>query len=166
VTGTVISAPLVAIAAKVPAHKRLIANLGATLAPRLRLANEINPMVLSRDQEVGRAYAADSLVGKRVSTRWFAEALKAMEEVKARAGKIQTPLFMMHGSEDKLASCEATKHLFQRLASPDKELKIYEGFYHELFNEPEKQEVYKRVTDWLDKRVLKDPQASAQSAPG
>jgi alpha-beta hydrolase superfamily lysophospholipase len=154
VTGAVLSAPLAAIASKVPAHKLLIAKLGATLFPRLRMRNEINPAVLSRDVEIGRAYAADPLVGKMVSTRWFAEAVKAMDELKKEASQITMPVLVMHGTADKLANVEATKNLFDTLASTDKRLKIYEGYFHELFNEPEKQEIYERVADWLELRVM------------
>ena len=156
VTGAVISAPLVEIAAKVPAHKLFIGKIGAAIAPRLRLANEINPMILSRDPEVGRAYAADPLVGKLVSTRWFVEASKAMAEFKREAMRIRTPLLVMHGTEDRLASPQATKEVFEKFAANDKELKIYEGYYHELFNEPEKQEVFARVTDWLNRHCEND----------
>jgi alpha-beta hydrolase superfamily lysophospholipase len=154
IEGAVISAPLIEIAAKVPPHKLLLARASAALFPRLRMKNEIDPMVLSRDAEIGRAYAADPLVGKMVSTRWFLEALGAMEELRRQAAQITLPVFVMHGTEDRLANVEATKRLFETLASGDKELKIYEGYYHELFNEPEKQEIYERLTDWLDKRRL------------
>jgi acylglycerol lipase len=153
VEGAIISAPLIEVAVPVPAHKLMIARLGARMAPRLRLDNEINTAHLSRDPEVGRAYAADPLVNRKVSTRWFAEATRAMEEVARRASEIKTPILVMHGTEDRLASVEATKRLFENVGTSDKELVIYPGFYHELFNEPEKQEVFERLSDWLDKRA-------------
>ena len=152
-SGAVISAPLIEVAVPVPAHKLMIARVGARMAPRFRLDNEINPADLSRDPEVGRAYAADPLVNRKVSTKWFAEATRAMQEVAERASQITTPLIVMHGSEDRLASVDATRRVFERIPASDKELVIYPGFYHELFNEPEKQEVFERVTDWLDRRV-------------
>jgi len=152
VAGAIISAPLIEVAVPVPAHKLMIARVGARMAPRLRLDNEINPANLSRDPEVGRAYAADPLVNRKVSTKWFTEATRAMHEVAEWAPKIKTPILVMHGTEDRLASVGATKRLFESIGSSDKELVIYPGFYHELFNEPEKQEVFERVTTWLDKR--------------
>jgi acylglycerol lipase len=148
--GAVISAPLIAIAGHVPAHKLLIARVGARVAPRLRLDNEINPGALSRDPEVGRAYEADPLVHHQVSTRWFAEAVRAMEEVKQWAPQITLPVLVMHGSEDRLADAAATSQLFERIGSADKELIIYPGYYHELFNEPEKADIFERVTLWLN----------------
>lgn len=153
VDAAVISAPLIAVAVPVPAHKLMIARVGARMAPRLRLNNEINPAVLSRDPEVGRAYAADPLVNRKVSTKWFAEARRAMEEVARWAPQIKTPVLVMHGTDDRLASVGATKKLFEHIGSSDKELVIYSGFYHELFNEPEKQQVFERVTEWLEKRT-------------
>jgi len=150
VTGAVLSAPLISVAVEVPAHKVMMARVGARLMPKLRLDNEIDPAHLSRDPEVGIAYAKDPLVNRLVSAKWFAEATKAMQEVVAWAGDIKTPLLVMHGTEDRLASVEATKSLFEAVGSSDKELVILPGFYHEIFNEPEKETVYERVSDWLE----------------
>jgi alpha-beta hydrolase superfamily lysophospholipase len=154
VAGAIISAPLIRVAAPIPAYKLMIARVSARLAPRLRLNNELDPATLSRDPEVGRAYAADPLVNRKVSARWFAEATRAMEEVKEMASQINLPLLIMHGTKDRIASVDATRKLFERIGSSDKELEIYEGFYHELFNEPEKLEVFERVTAWLDRRAV------------
>ncbi len=151
-SGAIISAPLIEVAVPVPAHKLMIARVSARIAPRMRLNNEINPSNLSRDPEVGRAYAADPLVNRKVSGKWFAEATRAMQEVAEWAPRITTPLLVMHGTDDRLASVHATRRMFERIESPDKELVIYPGFYHELFNEPEKQDVFERVTEWLETR--------------
>jgi alpha-beta hydrolase superfamily lysophospholipase len=153
VAGAAISAPLLGVAVKVPAHKTLIGRLGARLAPRLRMKNEIDPAHLSRDPRVGEAYAADPLVGKLVSTRWFAEVLGAMERTRAALDRVWAPVLVMHGSEDRLASLEATVACFERIGASDKELAVYDGFYHELFNEPEKEEIFDRVASWIGARI-------------
>jgi alpha-beta hydrolase superfamily lysophospholipase len=150
IAGAVLSAPLLAVAIKVPAHKAMIARVGAHVAPRLKLDNEIDPAVLSRDPEIGKAYASDPLVHHVVSPRWFAEATAAMEEAMIAAPAVQTPLLVMHGTEDRLANVDATRETYTRIGSLDKQLKIYPGYYHELFNEPEKKEIYQTVADWLD----------------
>ncbi len=154
VDGAAISAPLMALASPVPPVKRLVGAISATLAPRFRMKNGINPAHLSRDKTVGQAYVADPLVNNLVSARWFAEATKAMEEVQHKAPQITAPVLLMHGTADRLASCAATKTLFQRLASADKRLKIYDGYFHELFNEPEKEEVFNRIMSWLEIRAF------------
>ena len=153
VAGGVISAPLIAVAAHVPVHKLMIARVGARIAPRLQLGNEIDPSVLSRDIEVGNAYAADPLVNRVVSPRWFNEATRAMDEAKQLAPLITAPLLIMHGTDDKLASVDATKKFFELIGSADKQLAIFQGYYHELFNEPEKRQIFEQVSEWLDRRV-------------
>jgi len=153
ISGTVVSAPLIDVAVPVPAHKLMIARVGARMAPRMRLDNEINPSYLSRDPEVGRAYAADPLVNRKVSAKWFAEAQQAMHEAEEWAPQIKIPVLVMHGTEDRLASVEATRRIFEQIGSDDKELEILSGYYHELFNEPERHEIFKRVTKWLGKRA-------------
>jgi alpha-beta hydrolase superfamily lysophospholipase len=153
VAGAAISSPLIGMAATVPAFKLMIANVSAHMSPRLRLDNGLDPAALSRDPEVGKAYAADPLVNRKVSARWFVEASRAMEEVKRMAPEVTLPLLVMQGTMDKIASVEATKTLFEAIGSSDKEIEIYEGLYHELFNEPEKLEVFERLTAWLDRRA-------------
>jgi alpha-beta hydrolase superfamily lysophospholipase len=152
VAAAAISAPLIGLASPPPVHKLIIGRVAARLAPHFRLNNEINPAVLSRDPEVGKAYANDPLVNRKVSANWFAEATHAMEELNEWAPRITLPLIVMHGTDDRLASVDATKRFFERIGSSDKELVIYPGFYHELFNEPEKQDVFTRVSEWIDKR--------------
>ena len=151
--GAVVSAPLIGVAARVPPHKLMIGKLSAALMPRLTLNNEIDPSVLSRDENVGLAYAADPLVHRVVSAKWFAEATRAMEDVVRRAPEMTLPVLIMHGTEDKLASYEATARLYPSIGSKDKEFVTYTGYYHELFNEPEKQEVFTKVTDWISSRL-------------
>ena len=153
VAGAVISAPLIGAAVAIPVHKLMIARVSARLSPRLRLDNELDPATLSRDPEVGKAYSADPLVNRKISARWFAEVTRAMEEVKLLASSITTPLLIMQGTKDQIVNPDASRKFFDQISSSDKELEIYEGFYHELFNEPEKHQVFARVTKWLNQRT-------------
>jgi alpha-beta hydrolase superfamily lysophospholipase len=59
----------------------------------------------------------------------------------------------MHGSRDCLVPVEASKMLFEGLGVQDKTLKIYDGMLHEIFNEVEKEKVFRDLADWLNKHV-------------
>jgi alpha-beta hydrolase superfamily lysophospholipase len=59
----------------------------------------------------------------------------------------------MHGTEDQLAAPEGSRLLYERVASADKTLKLYEGLHHEILNEPEKDQVIADIVDWLDARI-------------
>jgi len=153
IAGAVVSAPLLGFAVRIPRVKLAIGRASALVAPRLRMANEIDPGVLSRDLEVGRAYARDPLVHRLVSARWFSETARAMDEILVMAPAIKAPVLLMHGTDDKLASVDATRRVFDRIGSRDKQLIVYPGFYHELFNEPEKLGVFGTAGDWLSRRL-------------
>jgi lysophospholipase len=63
---------------------------------------------------------------------------------------ISLPLLILHGSDDRLADSEGSKSLYQRAQSSDKTLKLYEGFYHEVMNEPEKETVLVDIVEWME----------------
>lgn len=150
VDGMVISAPLLGVAAPIPLAKLMIGRMAAWWMPRLRLHNGLDPSHLSRSPEVAPAYTADPLVNFRVSARWFAEATKTMSEVMEAAPRIRLPMLILQGSGDRIASPGATEQFVRRLGSSDKEFGLCPGLYHELFNEPEKHEIYDRVSRWLE----------------
>lgn len=106
---------------------------------------------ISRDPLVVAKYMEDPLVNKgKLSSRMLAELMASMDDLKDRAAKINIPLFIMHGSGDVMTSPAGSELLHQTISSEDKALKIYPGLFHEIFNEPERQEVYADVISWLD----------------
>jgi alpha-beta hydrolase superfamily lysophospholipase len=63
--------------------------------------------------------------------------------------EIKLPILIMHGSVDRLSDPAGSKLLYERVSSKDKTLKLYDGFYHEIFNEPEHKQVMADVETWL-----------------
>jgi alpha-beta hydrolase superfamily lysophospholipase len=105
---------------------------------------------LSRDPAVVQAYISDPLVHKgKITARLAAEMLKAMQRVSAEATKITLPIMVVQGSADRLVDPAGAQMLYDAVSSADKEIRIYDGFYHEVFNEPEHDEVLRDVEIWL-----------------
>lgn len=155
VWGAILVAPPYRIAVPVPKVKIFAAKALSNVVPTLALANEVDPALLSRDPAVGRAYATDPLVERKATVRWGAELLGAIDMVNARASEVQVPYLLLHGSGDKITSHEGSKEFHAKTASADKTLKIYEGFFHELHNEPEgeRAKVFADAIAWLDARA-------------
>jgi lysophospholipase len=59
----------------------------------------------------------------------------------------------MHGTKDRLVSAGGSKLLAERIGSVDKTLTLYDGLFHEIFNEPERDQVLDDVVRWLDKHA-------------
>ena len=109
---------------------------------------------ISRDPAVVAEYFADPLVytGK-MSARLAAELFDAMAEVRSRAGEITLPILLLHGDADNVTAPEGSRFLNEHASSFDKELKLYPGLYHEIFNEPERDDVIGDVTNWIAKHL-------------
>ncbi|HET7690515.1 MAG TPA: alpha/beta hydrolase [Nocardioidaceae bacterium] len=133
--------------------ERAVAPLVSRFAPNLRVT-ALSADAISRDPAVIRAYVDDPLVytGK-VRARTGAEALAAVARVQERVGSLTLPLLAMHGSKDTLTSPSGSELVYERVRSDDKTLKLYDGLFHEIFNEPEQDSVLDDVVGWLDKRV-------------
>jgi len=56
----------------------------------------------------------------------------------------------MHGTADRLSHPASSQMLYERIGSADKTLKLYDGFYHETFNEPEHEQVFSDMETWLE----------------
>ena len=107
--------------------------------------------LVSRDKEVVDAYVNDPLVytGK-TTARLGAEMLAGMTRLLAERDTIRLPIILMHGTEDGLADPAGSQEMYDAVASEDKTLKFYEGFYHEIFNDFDKEVVLEDLQQWLD----------------
>lgn len=135
--------------------KLLIAKLLGTFMPTVTIQSGLDPTTISRDQEVVNAYVSDKLVHYNTSLGFGKAALSAIDLCFARAGEFTVPLLIMHGTADKLTYPSGSED-FARLASEhnkDVTLKLWDGLYHELHNEPEKAEVFKVMVEWVGKRL-------------
>ncbi len=157
----VVSGPCLGLAVKVPGWKAFLGRVMARVFPRLTMANEIDPGVLARNPEVGRRYMSDPHVCRVVSAGWFVELLRAMEETNGGADRIRAPVFILQGTADRLVDPSASRAFFERLADVPKEFRFLEGFYHELFQEDERHEVFSLIEDWLVTRGLIKPKVEA-----
>jgi alpha-beta hydrolase superfamily lysophospholipase len=79
--------------------------------------------------------------------------LRAARRVDSGIGTMSLPVLFMHGTADQLTPPEGSRDLYERVASPDKTLKLYDGLYHEILNEPERDEVIGDIAAWLDARA-------------
>lgn len=135
--------PLLALAAKV---------LGAVV-PGLP-AQELDVDAISRDPAVVAAYKEDPLVYHGKVPAGIGRALLLVgETMPQRAPALTAPLLVVHGEQDRLVAVAGSRRLVECVGSTDVELKIYPGLYHEVFNEPECEQVLDDVVSWITARL-------------
>ena len=135
-----------------PLLQKLAPILGKIL-PKLK-TEPLDKATLTRSEEVLDKYMKDPLVytsGTRARTG--AEVLGAIKKIQSKFEQLTLPYLGMHGTGEKLADPEGTKELYDRAQTDDKTLKLYEGLYHELVNEPEQKEVIKDMLQWMSERI-------------
>jgi alpha-beta hydrolase superfamily lysophospholipase len=146
--GVIATAPLLEPAFKPPAALLFIGKLMRSIYPGFSQNNQLDVNLVSRDELVVEAYTKDPLVHSKVTSETAIGMLNSGTDSLKNVGKINLPLLLTHGDKDGLTSHEATKQ-FASKASGDVTLKIWEGMYHELHNEPEKLEILEYIYQWI-----------------
>ncbi len=153
VVAATVSSPFLGLAIKVPALKVAAARLASKIHPKLALPNGIAAADISRDVEVITAYMSDPLNHHVATARWFTEAQAAQAYVAEHADRITIPMLWQIGGADRIADPEAAKRAAAR-AGGDKQVIVYDGLYHEIFNElaADRARVLDDLVGWLEKR--------------
>ena len=148
--GCVLSGPALRSDAEPPALVLALVRLISWLAPTAPLLG-LDPAGVSRDPDVVAAYVGDPLVHHgKATARLITELASTMRATLAAAPTIELPLLVMHGDADVLTSPAGSQALHEAARSADKTLKLYPGLYHEIFNEPERDQVLGDMSAWLE----------------
>ena len=155
IDGVIASSPGLGMVIKVPAVKNVLGQVMSFIWPGLLFGNELDATKISRDESVVNAYQNDPLVHDRVSARWFTEMLSTMEEVNRQASRIQIPVLMQVAGDDHLVSAQSSQQFFEKLTVTDKTLYMYDGLYHEVYNEldEQRQKVLSDLEAWLENHI-------------
>jgi alpha-beta hydrolase superfamily lysophospholipase len=109
---------------------------------------------ISRDPNIVDAYVRDPLNLKEFTTWLMSEVLiRGARWLMDQTPSYTSPCLILHGGGDQIVPPEQSKQFFERIGSRDKTLKIYDGLYHEILNEPEKETVIEDISAWMEARL-------------
>jgi alpha-beta hydrolase superfamily lysophospholipase len=146
--GLVLSAPALENSS-VPRAARPVLRALAAVAPRLR-AKVVDVNKISKDPAVVAAYHADPLVHHGHPTLGLSLALlNRFAVLPERARELRLPLLLLHGTADELTDPAGSLLLERTSGSPDQTVRWYEGLWHEVFNEPERERPLADLRQWL-----------------
>jgi acylglycerol lipase len=147
--GVIATGPMLRTAFEPPSWKVALGKIMYSIWPGLSMSNELDRRWISRDPEVVRAYNSDPLVHDRLTSRLGMDMLRTGLWALAHAEELPLPLLLMHGGADRIVSLDASRE-FADKAGNRCTLKIWDGLYHEIHNEPEKEQVFAYLLEWLN----------------
>src|SRR5580765_394966 len=123
------------------------------LAPHIHVFSLHNED-FSRDPNAVARMNNDPLIAKESQpAETAAELLKAAERLKANMPTFTVPVLIIHGTADKATRPAGSQYFYDHAASADKTLRLYEGHFHDLLNDVDKEKVMSDVQAWLDARI-------------
>ncbi|MFA0816100.1 MAG: lysophospholipase [Anaerofustis sp.] len=133
-------------------NKHIMGDLPLDMPADTYVPNALGDGVCS-DPAVIEAYVNDPLVEKQISVGLINCLYYATEWLKKNPQDFVDPVFLMHGCDDGLVSEKDSREFFSEIASKDKSLKIYAHLFHEIFNEPIRDEVMSEAILWIKKHI-------------
>lgn len=147
--GAVFSSPFLALNDDVPELLKKIAPVLGVVLP-LAPAGRVDNKGLSRDPKVVRTADEDPLAYHGyVAARTGAEFIRVIRDIQGAYGRITLPFLAVHGSADPIVPVSGARELYEKASSADKTLRIFDGGFHELWNDLDKEVFFQEVTDWL-----------------
>ena len=148
--GLVFSAPALQ-APPVPRAVRAVATALARVTPRLRRA-VVDIATISRDEAVVTDYRTDALVHQGHPTIALSLALaEQMTLLPARVRDLRLPLLVQHGTDDRICPPDGSRALAESVGTDDLTVRWYDGFWHEIYHEPERERPLADLREWLDR---------------
>jgi len=150
--GLVLSAPALQ-APPVPRAVRAVATALARVTPRLRRA-VVDLATISRDEAVVTDYRTDALVHQGHPTIALSLALaEQMTVLPARVRDLRLPLLVQHGTDDRICPPDGSRALAESVGTDDLTVRWYDGLWHEIYHEPERERPLADLREWLDRRA-------------
>ena len=151
ITGAIVTSPWLKLSFEPGKVKIAVASLMKYILPNLIQPSGLKPEHLSHDKKVVDKYTSDPLVHDKITVSLFHSAMNAGRHSIEHAAELRVPLLLMHGGDDLICSPEGSREFASRTSMA--ELKIWEGGYHEIHNEPFRNDVFAFIINWINKRL-------------
>ncbi|TFG06629.1 alpha/beta hydrolase [Candidatus Thorarchaeota archaeon] len=151
--GIMLSCPAVSETLDIGIGTRIGGQILSFLNLKRYFENEVDFEACCHDPEVIAEHENDPLRFDKVTPRFGIEGLKAAKEAFKLAPFIDRPALVQQAGDDKLVDPDKTREFFENLGSENKTWRFYEGLYHELHSEPQKDIVLGDMEKWLEERL-------------
>ena len=151
VRGAVLGSPAFDIKLYVPLAKSGL-KVWQKVQPGGFVNSYVRPGMLTHDAQEAEARRHDPLISPKISLRVLTSLRETANRIVQNASAIETPLLMLCAGNDYVVHHKAQKTFFDGLSSSVKEMVIYDGFYHEIFHEAERERPIAKAKAFIKER--------------
>lgn len=152
--GVILSSPCFGLAKYPPKWLNALGIAMNVIYPELRMNSGITVELATRNQDVRDADLNDTLYVTKVSVRWYRELIQAMKLVFMNIGKLpDVPMLVMQGGDDKIVNKTSVRDWFNQAPLSEKRFKEWNHCYHEIFNEPEREDIFEYAKDFVNSQL-------------
>ncbi|MBA3647940.1 MAG: alpha/beta hydrolase [Chitinophagales bacterium] len=148
IKGIIISSPWFRLPFDPPTFQVILGKIMMKIWPSFTQSSKIDTKSISSDPSEVKKYEEDPLIHDKISPMLFFPAIDAGIFAQEQSHKIHLPMLHFHGSKDRLTSHEASI-AFSKNEKYDYSFRLFEGGFHEMHNELNKDEVMNLIVNWI-----------------
>ncbi len=153
IDGIMIPFPAVSEQLEIGGLRKTFAGVLSKINAKTLFPNGLRYDLISRNPEVVKRNAEDPLRFDKATGRFAVEGLRAKDEAYLSGAKIMLPVVVLQGGDDQITVPEKNKKFFDSISSEDKTWKLYEGLYHEPYEEEGGDVMLEDLLSWIDERA-------------
>lgn len=157
VAALVLLSPLLAIKVEIPwflrAVDRVLGRLLSIVLPKLRFHSRIDASCTTRCRRVLEQKRHDKLLRNSVTIGWYLAVQRTLKKAWKESSQLNLPLLVIQSEQDCIVDPAAPPKWIAQVPTADRTLRYVPGALHELFSEPDWEEIAIYITRWLERRV-------------
>ncbi|WP_338750803.1 alpha/beta hydrolase [Bacillus sp. FJAT-52991] len=154
VAGVIASSPCLGMVHTPPKMINMMSHSLNSLTPSFKFSYGVTAEMVTRNEQVIEADKEDSLLINKVSVRWYRELLQAIKVASLKVNDMpNVPLLLMQAGADRIVDRKAVRKWFHQIDLSDMHYKEWPGLYHEIFNEPEREDVFYYAKGFVENQL-------------
>lgn len=154
IAGVILSSPLFKLKHAPPKHVNVVTHGLNAVTPSLKFDSGLTSEMATRNEDVWAFDRDDALFVRKVSVRWYREVVQAIKTAVAGAEQLpDIPFLVMQAGDDRITDGSAVRPFVKKLDVSELQFKEWPGLYHEIFNEPERADVFQYTLDFVCNRL-------------
>ena len=153
IDGVIATSPYLATPRPIPAWKVVLAKSLGRFLPSLTVDNGLRPSDISSDDQEVDKYLHDPLHHRKISAALGLELMSGGQRLLDRATDWKLPLLLMHGSDDRITSCAASRKFAEAASASASASKVtfveWPSGRHELHHDVMRDDVFRSIADWI-----------------